>query len=116
MKLPASRGDCVFIESKYAKTEQTAGFQSFRMRTFKVRGHCCCHKKVSSFPALKSLSLMVERLRSKAFSPVCLSRFLEFLTFIPITTRSSGRRESSEGGIKRERGNWIESLPAFGGY
>jgi len=43
--------------------------------------------------ALKSLSLMVERLRSKAFSPVCLSRFFEFLTLIPITTQSPGRRE-----------------------
>jgi len=33
------------------------------MRTFKVRGHCHCHKKVNSFMALKSLSLVVQRLR-----------------------------------------------------
>ncbi len=38
--------------------------------------------------ALKFLSLMVQRLRSKAFSLVCLSRFLEFLPLIPITTQS----------------------------
>jgi hypothetical protein len=38
--------------------------------------------------ALKFLSLMVQRFRPKAFSPVCLSRFLEFLPLIPITTQS----------------------------
>jgi hypothetical protein len=37
---------------------------------------------------LKSLSLIFERLRSKTFSPVCLSRFLEFLSLIRITTQS----------------------------
>ena len=30
--------DCVVIERRKGETEQTAGFQSFRMRTFKVKG------------------------------------------------------------------------------
>jgi hypothetical protein len=37
---------------------------------------------------LKPLSLIFKRLRSKAFSPVCLSRFLYFLPLIPNTTQS----------------------------
>ena len=72
------------------KTEQTGGFQSFRMRTFKVRGNGPCCKKVNSFMALKSLSLTVQRLRSKAFSPVRLFRFPEFLPLIPNTTQPQG--------------------------
>jgi hypothetical protein len=49
--------------------------------------------------ALKSLRLMVQRLRSKAFSPVCLSRFLEFLPLIPhYVTASKLRRTGTKGG------------------
>jgi hypothetical protein len=47
--------------------------------------------------ALKFLSLMVQRLRSKAFSPVCLSRFLESLPLIPITTQSLEGEERVRG-------------------
>jgi hypothetical protein len=79
--------DCAVIERRWVKTGQAAGFQSFRMRMFRVRDYCRWHKKLNSFLALKFLSLMVQRLRSKAFSPVCLSRFLEFLPLIPITTQ-----------------------------
>ena len=73
---------------KYEETGQTAEFQSFRMCTFKVRGHCPCHRKVNSFRVLKSLSLTVRRLRSKAFSLVCLFRFGEIPAFIPVATES----------------------------
>ena len=60
--MPPSGGSVV-IEWRWVKTGQTAGFQSFRMRMFKVRGHCRHHKKVNSFMGLKFLSLMVQRLR-----------------------------------------------------
>jgi hypothetical protein len=53
--------------------------------------------------ALKSPSLMVQRLRSKAFSPVCLSRFLEFLPLIPITTQPL--REEGKGEGDRMKGD-----------
>jgi hypothetical protein len=46
---------------------------------------------------LKSLSLMVQRLGSKAFSQVCLSRFLEFLPLFPITTQSLEGEGMGEG-------------------
>jgi hypothetical protein len=80
------------------ETEQTAGFQSFGMRTFNVRGNWRLHKKVDSFMTLKPLGSAVKGCalpspkqlragRSKAFSPVCLSRFLEFPALIPVTTQ-----------------------------
>jgi hypothetical protein len=59
------------------RTEQTVEFQSFRMRTFNVKGNCSCLWKGKSFMALKPLNGIVQRFRSKAFSPACLFRFLE---------------------------------------
>ena len=85
---PSPVKDCVVIEWRWVITEQTAGFQSFRMRTFKVRGYCYRHKRINSFMTLKSSVLIVERLRSKAFSPVCLSRYLESQPLILLTTQS----------------------------
>jgi hypothetical protein len=62
--------------------EQIDRFQSFRMRMFNVRGNCRRHKKANFFKPLKRLILTVKGLRPKAFSPVYLSRFLEFLALI----------------------------------
>jgi hypothetical protein len=81
---PPLSGDYVVIEWRYAITEQTAEFQSLRMRMFNVRGHCPRHMKGNSFMVLKSLSLTVHRLRSKAFSLVCLSRLPEILPIVPL--------------------------------
>jgi hypothetical protein len=84
------------------------------MRTFNVRGHCPRHKKVYSFMALKSLSLAVQRLLSKAFSLVCSSRFSEFLPLTPIATQSLGGEKRVKEGLDfkeaphgcEKRGNW----------
>jgi hypothetical protein len=91
--LPSSSRDCIAMgkwqnEWRQGKTGQTAGFQNFRMRTFKVKGNCRHHKKANSFIILKPLSFTVKRWRSKILSLVCLSRFLEFLALIPNTTQS----------------------------
>jgi hypothetical protein len=47
---------------------------------------------------LKPLNLIVQRLRSKAFSPVCLFRFSEFLPLVPVVIqlndREMGRAET----------------------
>ncbi len=69
-------GDCVVIERSCVKTEQTARFESFRMRMFKVMDHHLCHRKLNFFQGIESLGLIVKRLRPKAFSPACLFRFL----------------------------------------
>jgi hypothetical protein len=50
--MPSSRGSVV-IEWRWVKTGQTAGFQSFRMRMFKVRGYCRYHKEVNSFNGIE---------------------------------------------------------------
>jgi hypothetical protein len=57
--------------------------------------------------ALKSPSLMVQGLRSKAFSPVCLSRFLEFLSLIPNTTQPHGGEGKGEGGLELRVGIYL---------
>jgi hypothetical protein len=82
LALPSPPGDCVVIQGRQGKTGQTAGFQNFRMRTFNVRGNGRRHKKVHSFMTLVLLSFTVKRLRLKAFSPACLSRFSEILALI----------------------------------
>ncbi len=61
---------------------------------------------------LHPLGLTVKRLRSKAFSPVCLSRFLEFLPFTQITTQSPG----GEGNVRclyRKRAVWYKEKRGF---
>jgi len=74
--------------------EQTAEFQSFRMRTFEVKGNGHCLWKGNSFMALKLLNVIVQRFRSKAFSPACLFRFSESSTPSPnCDTVSRGRVE-----------------------
>jgi len=74
--------------------EQTVEFQSFRMRTFEVRGNGPCLWKGYSFMALKRVNVIVQRFRSKAFSPVCLFRFLESSAPLPnYDTVSMGRGE-----------------------
>lgn len=83
-KALASTCGCVVTEWSRIKPGQTAGFQSFRIRTFNLRGNCRRHKKVNSIMTLNPLSFAGKRLRPKAFSPVCPSR-LEFLPLIPIT-------------------------------
>jgi hypothetical protein len=77
--------------------DHTAGFQSFRMRTFKVKGHCRCHKNVNSFEVLNSLNIMVQRLRPKAFLPVRLSRFLGLVPLIPLRLNLAGERVEALG-------------------
>jgi hypothetical protein len=73
--------------------EQTVEFQSFRMRTFEVRGKGPCLLKGNSFMFLKSLNVMVQRFRSKAFSPACLFRFSESSAPLPkCDTVSEGER------------------------
>jgi hypothetical protein len=72
-----SPGVCVVIEWRCVKTGQPAGFQSFRMRTFKVMGYYSRHRNLNFSRALNPQNLIAKRLRSKAFSPVCLFRFSE---------------------------------------
>jgi hypothetical protein len=57
------------------KTGQSAGFQSLRMRTFKVMGYCSLNRKTNFFRVLNPQNVIIKRLRSKAFSPSCLFRF-----------------------------------------
>jgi len=68
--------------------EQTVEFQSFRMQTFEVRGNGPCFWKGNSFMALKPLNVIVQRFRSKTFSPACLFRFQNPLPFYLIATQS----------------------------
>ena len=89
---PSLLRDCVVIEWRCVKTEQAAGFQNFRMRTYKVIGHCPLHRKTNLFRALNLQSLIVKRWRSKAFSPNCLFRFLEFQPLFPIVTQPPRER------------------------
>ena len=63
--------------------EQTAEFQSFRMRTFEVKGNGPCLWKGYSFMALERVNVIVQRFRSKAFSPACLFRSLESSASLP---------------------------------
>ena len=77
--------------------EQTAEFQSFRMRTFEVKGNGPCLWKDYSFMALKRVNVIVQRSRSKAFSPACLFRFLESSAPFPnYDTVSKGRGMGEE--------------------
>jgi hypothetical protein len=87
LTLPSPPRDCVAIEWRCVKTEQAAGFQSFRMRTYKVIGYCPRHRKTNFFKALNLHSLIIKRWRSKAFSPDCLFRFSEFQPLSPIVTQ-----------------------------
>jgi len=80
------RRDCVATEWKQVKTEQPAGFQGFRMRTFRLEVTVVVTES-QLFHKLEAPILIVERLRPKAFSPVCLYRFLEYLPLFPITTQ-----------------------------
>ena len=50
-------------------------------------------QEVNPFMVLKPLSSTVQRLRSKAFSLVCLFRFSVFLALIPIVIQSPGERD-----------------------
>jgi hypothetical protein len=63
--------------------EQTVEFQSFRMRTFEMRGNSPCLWKGNSFMALRPQNVIVQRFRSKAFSPACLFRFSESFAPLP---------------------------------
>jgi hypothetical protein len=100
--IPSPLGDCVGIEWERVRTEQTAEFQSFRMRTFKVRGRCPCHVKVKSFMVLKFLSLTVQRLRPKALLLVCLFRLSELAPLFSIVKRSLEGESGGDSGGRKE--------------
>jgi len=67
--------------------EQTVEFQSFRMRTFMLKGKSPCSWKGNSFMVLEPQNLIVQRCRSKAFSPACLFRFSKSSALYPIATQ-----------------------------
>jgi hypothetical protein len=93
---PSPHRDCVAIGRGRGETRQPDGFETFRMRTFRGICHDGWYKKVNFLIDLESLNLMIWRLRPKAFSPVCLSRFLEFLPPFPVMTQS----HRGEGGVR----------------
>ncbi len=84
--------------------EQTVEFQSFRMRTFMVKGNSPCSRKGNSFMVLKPQNRIVQRCRSKAFSPACLFRFSESSAPYPIPTQSLDRGGEGWGRRKRDVG------------
>jgi hypothetical protein len=69
------------------KRTKQPGSKALECALFEVMGYCRCHRKANSFKVLSLPSSIVKRLRSKAFSPVCLFRFY-LLPLSSVTTQS----------------------------
>jgi hypothetical protein len=72
----------------------------------------CCNG--NAFMVLKPENLIVQRCRSKAFSPTCLFRFSELSALCPPATQSRDRKAKSEGGyILRNGEEFFKELLNF---
>jgi hypothetical protein len=91
---PSPLGDCVVIEGRQKKTEQTAGFQNFRMRTFKCQREWSWSQESQFFHYLETREVHGKGCALKLSHPsVCPVFFKVSDVYSNCDTASRGRGE-----------------------